>query len=52
VGLGTVISYFLIRNQVGALNQQQAMQLGLNFVFGMLIVVFIGILLRKKGDKM
>lgn len=49
---GTLISFLLVRRQLGKLDSHAWFQLALNFFFALAIVIVIGIVLRKKGDKM
>ena len=52
VTMGSVLALLLIRSRMGNLGPQAWQQIGINFVFALVIVVVIGLLLRKKNDKM
>jgi len=49
--MGTFLAYLLVKSRMGTLKQNDWMQLSFNFLFAVAIVVAIGFLFRKMGDK-
>ena len=47
VAVGSILSFWIVRQRMGALSPQSYMQLGFNFIFAIAIVVGIAVLLKK-----
>lgn len=47
VGLGSLISFYIVKQRLGTLKPQDYMQLGFNFIFAVAVVVGIAILLTR-----
>ena len=52
VTMGSILAMWLVKSRMGTLGADAWKQIAINFLFALVIVVVIGILLRKKGDKM
>ena len=52
VTTGSILAMLLVKSRMGTLGPQAWQQIAINFVFALVIVVVIGILLRKKGGRM
>jgi ABC-type antimicrobial peptide transport system permease subunit len=52
VTMGSFFAFLLVRSRMGTLNHESWRQIIINFIFALAIVVVIGIVLRKKSDKM
>ncbi len=51
VGLGSLISFWIVKKRMGNLSQENYNQLIFNFIFAIAIVVGIAILFKKMNDK-
>ena len=51
VTMGSFLAMLLVKSRMGTLSPEAWRQIATNFIFALAIVVIIGILLRKKGDK-
>jgi len=51
VTMGSFLAVLLVKSRMGTLSPEAWRQIATNFIFALAIVVIIGILLRKKGDK-
>jgi hypothetical protein len=52
VSMGSFFAVLLIKSRMGTLSPEAWRQIATNFIFALAIVVIIGILLRKKGDRL
>ena len=51
VGVGSLISLYLIQKRMGTLSKQEYINLGFNFFFSAAMVIGISILLQKMNNK-
>ncbi|HQW22262.1 MAG TPA: hypothetical protein PLI47_03110 [Bacteroidia bacterium] len=51
VGVGSLISLYLIQKRMGTLSKQEYINLGFNFFFSAAMVVGISILLQRMNNK-
>lgn len=51
VGLGSVISFWMVKKRMGNLSQDNINQLIFNFIFAIAIVVGIALLFKNMNDK-
>lgn len=51
VTMGSFLAMLLFKSRMGTLSPEAWRQIATNFIFALAIVIIIGILLRKKGDK-
>ena len=52
VSMGTLLATWLVKSRMGTLGPDAWKQMAINFAFALVIVLVIGILLRRKSDKM
>ena len=51
VGLGSLISLYIMKKKMGTLKPDDYMQLGFNFLFAVAIVIGIGLLMNRQNQK-
>ena len=51
VGLGSLISLYIMKKKMGTLKPDDYMQLGFNFLFAVAIVIGIGLLMSRQNQK-
>jgi hypothetical protein len=51
VGLGSLISFYIVKKRLGSLKHEDYVQLGINFLFAVAIVVGIALLFRNMNKK-
>ncbi len=51
VGVGSLVSLWILQKKMGTLSRENYIQLGINFFFAAVIVIGIAILLQKNNDK-
>ncbi len=51
VGVGSLISFYLIQKRMGSLSKQDYVNLGFNFFFSAAMVIGVSILLQRMNNK-
>jgi hypothetical protein len=51
VGVGSLISFYLIQKRMGTLSKQDYVNLGFNFFFSAAMVIGVSILLQRMNNK-
>jgi hypothetical protein len=51
VTTGSILALLLMQSRMGTLSPQAWQQIGINFAFALVIVVVIGLVLRRNRDK-
>ena len=52
VTTGSFLAFLLMQSRMGTMKPEAWRQIGINFVFALAIVLLVGLVLRKKNDKM